>query len=227
MTVILLSVIAVLLTTQDQAAEVPTADAVVTRHVAARGGAEAWTDVTTYSRTQATLVNVASTWRRPATGRREGLRVDQSSAEFDHYEVRRFDGLLGTLESSREKRNLSADEVQELREDAAVSVELLAQKDLGIRIEGLDRTLLRGRPVWRLNALLPSGRRLTLFLDVETSLETARRVTVSAPDGSAMELTTRFADYRPVGKLLLPHSVNGAPATYRLNPELTADFFSR
>lgn len=227
MTAILLSVITVLLTTQGKATESPTAAALVARHIAARGGADAWSDVATYSRTQATLVHVASTWRQPAAGRHEGLRVEESSTEFDHYLVRRFDGVLGALRSPLEKRNLSAEEIQVLREDAAVSVELLAQTALGVKLWAPDRMVLGGRPVWRMNALLPSGRRLTLFLDIETSLETARRVTASAPDGSLEDVTTTFADYRPVGKLLFPHSVNGATATYKLNPELTADFFSR
>jgi hypothetical protein len=212
---------------QDKPADPPTAATLLARHVAARGGAAAWEEVTSLSRHQQTAVTVSTTWRRGKDGRPDQYRIAQESTEFEHWDARGYDGARAWLASSIETRPLSAEELQVVREDVAVPVELLAAKALGLKLQVIGPDTVQGKPVWKVSTKFPSGRVVMMFFDMKTWLEVARSRTAWSPDGEAVDVWTIFADYRPVNNILLPHSINGSTTSYAINTPLPDRFFSK
>jgi hypothetical protein len=206
----------------------PTVEEVLSAHVAARGGAEAWRVVTSLVRSQTNQqLTVETAWVRAAPGQPDRARMDQNSAEYGIGETRAFDGQTGWMQETAGLRQLSSVEVQELREDAAGMVELLAAKDLGLQVSMAGADSLDGRPVWKLAVNLRSGRKLMLWLDAKTWLEVGRSKVVTAPDGGAVEIWTALGDYRKVSGVELPHAINNSAATYKINVPLAESYFKK
>lgn len=163
---------------------------------------------------------------RAAAGRPDRVRIDQNS-QYRSGETRAFDGVTGWEQGESGLRQLSSAEVQELREDAAGMVELLAVKDLGLQVSMAGADSLDGKPVWKLAVSLRSGRKLTLWLDAKTWLEVGRSKLVATPDGATTEVWTTFGDYRKVNGLQLPYAINDAVATYRINVPIADSYFRK
>lgn len=205
----------------------PTVEQILIAHAVARGGADAWRAVTSFVRSQSgPIVTIETTWVRAAAGRTDRVRIDQNS-QYRSGETRAFDGETGWERGDSGLRQLSSAEVQELREDAAGMVELLAVKDLGLQVSMAGADSLRGRPVWKLAVSLRSGRKLTLWIDAQTWLEVGRSRQAATPDGATIEIWTAFGDYRKVDGLELPHTINDATATYKINVAVADSVFSR
>lgn len=205
----------------------PTIETLVAGHVAARGSAAAWNAVTSLQRHQRTAVSVDTAWRRAGGDRRDLLRVDQGSAEYDMFETRAFDGTRGWILGSRDDRWLSADEIQQLREDVAATVELLAAKELELTLSLAGSEMYQGALLWRVVGQFRSGRVLTFMLDAKTHLEVARVLTATAPDGTTREIWTEWGDYKMVNGIRFPHTANGRPVSYEVNKQIADDFFKK
>lgn len=223
-----LALLALFVLPQSPPPAVPRIDDLVAAHLAARGGAAAWTTVTSFVRRQTSgSLTVETAWRRAAAGRPDQMRLDQGSTEYNLYDTRGFDGTAGWTTGSNGPRLLTGAEVQQLREDVAATVELFAAKDLGLTLVLTGPDTYENAAVWRVRASFRSGREMTMLFDAKSWLEVARIRVLTAPDGSTAEIWTTFGDYREVAGLRLPHAMNDTTVTYQINVSLADDHFRR
>jgi hypothetical protein len=155
----------------------PTAEQIVGRHVAARGGLAAWSKVRTMlwvghidsAGASEPNLQFALQMKRPDKTRFEVSVQRQRS-------VRAFDGVHGwKLHTGREGRPevqpYTADELQFAREVPGIDAPLLDAQAKGatVALEGVDA--VDGRKAYRLGVTLPSGTHQHVWIDVETFLD--------------------------------------------------------
>jgi hypothetical protein len=95
-------------------------------------------------------------------------------------------------------------------------VELFVLDEIGLTLGPPMASEYAGTAAWRVAAKFRAGREMTMYFARATWLEIARVHRVTAPDGSTAEITFTLGDYRKVGGLLLPHDINGSPASYEI-----------
>jgi hypothetical protein len=98
----------------------------------------------------------------------------------------------------------------ELVNEADIEGPLVDYKAKGHEVALVGREKLDGKDVWRLRVTLKSGDAQDVLLDAQSYLElgTERRRVVR---GTEIELESRFRDYREVGGLMWPHTIEVGP----------------
>jgi thiol-disulfide isomerase/thioredoxin len=193
-----------------------TADDVVAKYIAATGGAEKWAGVHALAvSSRSPFFSFDAIWKKP-----DRLRIDVWSDASDDTDVRAFDGTTGWRLNSQEgataPRTMSAGEILEMR-DAFDMFELVDYKTKGHRIKLLGTAPINGQPAHKLELTRRNGEVRHLFLDQKTGLEVQRIRRARSPDGQDHEFVLPVGDYRPVGGLLLPHTVGEASRSYEVN----------
>jgi hypothetical protein len=217
-----------------------TVDEIVAKNAAARGGSPAWRAVRTL-RVSGTM-DVGKGMQVPF--RLELKRPRRMRLEFDFAgstTVQTWDGARGwklaPYLGRPEPEPLSEAEAVVAAGQAELDGPLLDYAAKGHRLELLGRETLAGRDTLKLALILAGGARRTVYVDVETGLETQ----VEAPRtlrGEEKILRTRFSDHRTVAGLVFPHvlesRLEGSPYSHRLtittvavNPEIADARFGR
>jgi hypothetical protein len=149
---------------------------------------------------------------------------------------RGFDGTAGWEKGPRGVRELGPDEINYLRRYPALYTDLKL-KDQFSRISFGGKPKIDGRDVYQLRATSISGKRESLFFDVETGLLVRRTTSTTTPVGTIPEQVD-FSDYRDVDGLKLPFTikVSSIDPTYsvvrkfteiKLNPSIDAKRFNK
>lgn len=200
----------------------PTADEVVARHLAARGGVEAWKQVKSVRRIyEIGGMTIAGLWAGDRT------RMDQFTD--DQSEVSATIGDTGWTQrpsDGQAARGLAGAEASDVRERAALGLELLLVRELKLKVAVAGEETLGRTTVIRVSIESPAGRRLSLLLDAKTWLEVARAHTANGPDG-AEQLTTEMGDYRPEGGILMPHQIGPGFVRYKINEPIDPGWFEK
>jgi outer membrane protein assembly factor BamB len=205
------------------AAEAPkpkpgSAEAVVARYVAARGGLERWREVDALE-----LRGIYATFshRNPFTlvrqrGDRSGdlYRFDFNVLGEEVTMARDADGpwlhitMLGAPEPSRLPGEIEVYRPQ-LHREATFGPALLGYREKGIGVKLLGPGEVDGRPTLDLEVTFPDGWQETWMLDAETHLEVAIDATIYDYTQMTDPLTRRtfFSDFREVEGLVIPHRV--------------------
>jgi outer membrane lipoprotein-sorting protein len=184
-----------------------TADELIAKNIAARGGLENLKAVKTMRLTgtmkggDQTLPSVLEL-KRPNMSR-WAFSLDGQNA------VQAFDGKTGwtwiPFAGQTEPQAMSDRESRDAELQADMDGPLVEYREKGSKIElvGHDPDLLPED--WKLKVTLKSGEVRYVYLDPKTFLQT---VTVSKReiDGVELEVRSEVGDYRKVGPLLLPHS---------------------
>jgi photosynthetic reaction center cytochrome c subunit len=118
---------------------------------------------------------------------------------------RGFDGTVGWEKSARGIRDLADGEVSYLRRYPALYTDIKL-KDQFSRVSFGGKQQIDGRDVYVLRATTTSGKRETLFFDVETSLLVRRSTSTTTPVGTIPEQVD-FADYKDVEGMKLPFTI--------------------
>jgi outer membrane lipoprotein-sorting protein len=198
-------------------------DQVVARYLQARGGLERiravqalrFTGRMTLGEVQAPLVVEL---KRPHRMRTEfevqGRKV-----------VRAFDGQKGwtilPVPGLDRPRLMPEDESREAREQADVDLSPLVDSVAkGYQVELLGRERLEAREAWKLLVRAADGSERTLFLDTRSALA-VRSEEKRLMDGKLLEFVTVIGDYRPVGGLVFPHSIEVGPRSGAERQQLT------
>jgi outer membrane lipoprotein-sorting protein len=184
-----------------------TADELIARNIAARGGLENLKAVKTMRLTgtmkagDQTLPSVLEL-KRPKMSRWE-FSLDGQTA------VQAFDGKTGWVwipfAGQAEPQAMSGREAEEAEQQADMDGPLVDFREKGSKVElvGHDPDF---RPEdWKLKVALKGGETRYVYLDAKTFLQTVT-VMKRELDGVELEIRSEVGDYRKVGPLLLPHS---------------------
>jgi hypothetical protein len=199
-----------------------TADEVVARHIAARGGVEAWQKIKSIRRTyEISGLTIEGLWAG------DRARMDQFAD--DRTEVSATDGTSGWTQRSWDGpagQTMTADAVKDVRERAALGFELFLVKELGLKVAVAGEEIYARAPVLRLSVDLPAGGRVSILLDAKTYLEVARLRVVNGSDGPE-ELAILVGDYRPEAGILMPHEIGPGYVRYKINEALDPTWFQK
>ncbi len=188
-----------------------TADELIEKNIAARGGLEKIRAVQSMR-----LTGKMTMGEETVPSVLELKRPNKSRWEFTiggRTAVQAFDGKSGwtimPFEGKTEPEEMSAEDEKEVEQQADMDGPLVDYKAKGSRIElvGHDPAL---RPEdWKLKVTLKSGEVRFVYLDSKTYLQTLSVMTRKL-DGSDVEIRSRISDYREVGGLMLPHSFSAS-----------------
>ncbi len=115
------------------------------------------------------------------------------------WKVSPFDGSLAPEPMDDEEARQTADQ-------ADIEGPLPDWKAKGHRVILVGKESLTGREVYKLEVTLRSGRVLHQYLDAGTFLP-VRSETTRLVRGRSIQVETTFDDYRAVGGVLFPHSI--------------------
>jgi hypothetical protein len=187
----------------------PSADEIVARNVAARGGLDAWRKVQTMvwmghvesARAPAPSMPFALEQKRPNKTR---LQIDAVGQRA----VRVFDGARGWKvlpgQGQPSVQPYTAPELKSAQAGHGIDGPLLdhAAKGNAVTLESLDE--LGGRRAYHLKVSLAKGGDEDVWVDTETWLEVRYDRMAEASSGGLRRVSVTYADYRDVDGLKLP-----------------------
>ena len=184
-----------------------TADELIAKNIAARGGLENLQAVQTMRLTGTmkagtdTLPSVLEL-KRPNKSRWEFTLEGQTAVEA-------FDGKGGwtwiPFAGQTEPQPMSDEESLDAEQQADVDGPLVDYKKKGSRVELLGHDPEFHPEDWKLKVTLKSGEVRFVYLDPKTYLQTVT-VLRRKLEGSEVEVRSEVGDYRKVGAVVLPHT---------------------
>ena len=212
------------------AAVAQTADEVVERHLAAIGGREALSRLTSRKSTgtvaistaAAELAGVVEVYAKPPNKARIVIRLDLTpvggTGEMIVQQI--FDGTTGyALNSLQGDSEMTGRQLANMRNNLFPSP-LLSYKDGGLRLELLPREPVNGRDAIVLKSSPAAGSPSRLYFDAETYMLVRVVTTIDAPQGGELEQTNDFSDFRVVDGVKVPFRVVNATALQTLTATL-------
>ncbi|MHB8726446.1 MAG: hypothetical protein ACYC9Z_13930 [Casimicrobiaceae bacterium] len=205
------------------------ADEVISRNVAARGGLEAWRNVTTMvwlghlqrGTREAPPVPFVMQLKRP---NRTRFELKEQFSQF----TRIFDGSHGWkvrpgADGRPETKAFSKEEADFARAEFVIDGPLIDYQSKGVTaaLDGIDTA--DGRKAYLLSLKLPSGGERKLWIDINTNLEIRSDRPATNPLKPGAPVSTYYRDYAPEGGLQIAHSIEtGAGGTGAESPGAAA-----
>lgn len=185
-----------------------TADELIAKNLAARGGADRLRAIETIRMTGTitfgdTASPISVEMRRPSQIREE-FQTQGTTV------VRAFDGTRGwQMEKSADKsqvRELAGGELDNIREEAenAIGGALLDYAKKGSKVEALGKDTFEGKPVYKLKITTSMGTTIMQYLDAATYLDIREEIERSA-NGKLVTITETVGDYREVDGIKFAH----------------------
>jgi hypothetical protein len=205
-------------------ASAPSADEMIAKHIAARGGLAALQAIKTLKMTGSmrpggfdVQLGFNETIARPGSVRMDatlqGLTLVQSYDGAGGWQIQPFQGR-------KDPEDLSADDAKALQEEADFEGPLIDAKAKGVGIENLGNVDVDGAPAWALRATLKNGDQLTYYLDPDAWL-TVRIVTRQLLRGAETLTQTDLGDYEKVAGVYFPFEVASGPKGSTVQQRIT------
>ncbi len=202
------------------------ADEMIAKHIAARGGLAALQAIKTLKMSGSMRpggfdVQLAydETIERPGK-----VRIDATIQGLTI--VQAYDGAAGwqiqPFQGRKDPETLSADDTKILQEEADFEGFLIDAKAKGARIESLGNVDVDGAPAWALRASLKNGDQLTYYLDPDAWL-TVRVVARQLIRGAETLTQTDYGDYEKVAGVYFPFEVASGPKGSTVQQRITYD----
>jgi outer membrane lipoprotein-sorting protein len=220
-----------------------TADQIVEKNIAARGGHEAWRAVQSLSMSGKmevggntnTELPFVTEMKRPRKTRIELQFAGQTAVQVydgaNGWKVRPFLGRKGA-------EPFSADELKQAAMQPDLDGPLFDYAARGghLELEGMDR--VEGREAYKLKLSQSSGNTMQVWVDAETFLESKVCGAPRRMDGKFREVATYMRDYRSTQGLVLPYvyetTVDGVKQSHKIkidsvvfNPKLADARFTK
>jgi len=202
-----------------------TLDALIARHVEARGGMERLEAIRTVRMTGRAIAGPG----REALVSREVRPPGRIRTEFSSQGVTSVYACDGTrcwfvdpLSGSYEAEPMAESDASLAIEQADLLGPLVGWQAKGHAVELLGKQTIDGREAYKLRLTLSGGGVRTDYLDAETAL-LVRRESTRTVAGRAVDLETTFSDFRPVGGVVFPHSVKSGAKGQPLLLELVVE----
>jgi len=207
-----------------------TAEEVVARNVAARGGLEAWHKIETMAwmgYIEHGTVSKSSP-QVPFVMQMKRPNLTRFELEDQITQVTRiFDGQHGwrirpASDGRPESRLFSPEEVKFSQAEYVIDGPLIDYRAKGVevKLDGVD--LIEGRKAYRLSLKLPSGAERKVWVDVRSNLEVRLDRPSTSPFGPGKPVSVYYRDYESEGGVELPHVIETV-ATPGGSPTETSD----
>ncbi len=204
----------------------PSADEIVARHLAARGGLAAIRAITT--------VQMIGSMRPPGfdaklayqelIARPGSVRIDATLQGLTV--VQAYDGAAGwqvqPFQGRKDAETVSADDLKSLQEEADFEDALIDYRAKGSVVSNLGRIDVDGAPTWALRVTLRNGDEQTYFIDPDAWL-TVRMVTLQKVRGAEVVTQTDYGDYEKVDGVYFPFEVASGPRGSSAQQRITYD----
>lgn len=205
-----------------ETARAQTADTVVDKYLAAIGGRDSMSKLTSRRSTGTVTISTPGgdvsgpieILLKSPNKSRAYMSLDLSAAGGGQVTIeQKFDGTTGyAVNSMQGEIEMSANQLDNLRNNVFPSP-LLNYKDTGLKIEVLPGVKIGGKDTVGLQVTPKAGSAIKMFFDPETYLLLRTVSTVNSPQmGGDIEQTSDFSDYRDVDGVKVPfHVVNSNP----------------
>jgi len=182
-----------------------TAESVIENYITAIGGRKNWSKVKNLDITMgATVQNMTLSLQ---------MKKMQPNLVITHITLNGamtmqkivFDGQKGKASGMQGNENLEGEKLAEIEESAAMLPEAnYLDGKTKLTLVGIEK--LNDQPAYVVNVVSPSGKKITEYYDVNTSLKVREITTVDGPQGEAAQITD-ISDYRNVKPgVLIPHA---------------------
>lgn len=188
------------------AASAQSADDIVSKNIAARGGLEKIKAIKSLKLTGKALIGggleapAVIQQTRPSNFRLDitfqGKNIIQAWDGSEGWSVNPFSGS-----STPEK--MSAEDTDDLKDQADFDGVLVEYKEKGHKVELVGKEDLEGSPVYKLKITLKGGGIQYNYIDADTYL-TLKESSKRTREGTEIEQETVFSDFKPVNGVLFP-----------------------
>ncbi len=209
---LLIAAVAFLLPIEQARAE--SANELVSKNLAARGGAEKLAAIASIQFTGKLVFpgDFELTYRETRV-RKNGAALYGSSIQGLTL-VQGYDGKVGwrinPFEGRRDAERMSQDDTRALADDATIEGPLLSAKTRGSTVSYLGREDFEGTDTYKLRVNDRSGAEYVYFLDPDTYLE-IRVVETRKLRGARQVTVTEYGDYERVNGVYFPFAVESGP----------------
>lgn len=201
------------------AAGAQTADELVAKNLAARGGAAQLAAIhTIVSRGELRFPGDFKLAYKESRSRLDGkpgdsaVRIDASLQGLTL--VQAYDGAnawrINPFEGRRDAERMGADETRELADEGSIDGALLSARVKGSQVDYLGREDIDGTDAYKLRVTQPDGTIFTYWLDPDALLE-IRILEHRTIRGAEKETETDLGDYERVGGVYFPFSITSGP----------------
>ena len=200
-------------------AEAQTADDLVAKNLAARGGADRLAAIhTMVSRGEMRfpgdfkLAYKETQSRLGSPGDSSAVRIDAAIQGLDI--IQAYDGTGGwrvnPLEGRKDAEHMGADESRELADDGSIDGALLAARARGSQVDYLGREDIDGTDAYKLRVTQRDGTVWTYYLDPDVFLE-IKILERRSIRGAEKETESDLGDYERVAGVYFPFSIASGP----------------
>jgi outer membrane lipoprotein-sorting protein len=202
-------------------ARAQTADEIVNKHLAAVGGREALSKITTRRATGTVALSSAmgdlrgtiEIIQKTPNKTHTLLQIDLSAMGAPPLRIEQFfDGSSGfVMNSMQGDAEMPARQAENARNNAFPSM-LMSYKEKGIALEVLPKSTINGHDAIGLKATPKGGSPIRVYFDAQTYLLLQSVVTIDPGDGNPVEQTSDSSDYRTLDGIKVAfHVVNKNP----------------
>ena len=107
-------------------------------------------------------------------------------------------------------QELQGRQAQNIIRQGEFSGPLVNYQEKGLQVELKGTEEFEGTAVFKLKMSGKDGQTFFTYLDTQYYMEIKRVVKRSGPDGTEMEITTLFSDYKPVNGVMIAHALETA-----------------
>ncbi|HXZ21028.1 MAG TPA: hypothetical protein VEG63_13840 [Candidatus Acidoferrales bacterium] len=192
-------------------ASAQTADEIIAKNLAARGGIERLRAIRSMVMTE----SASTPDGKGAPLKLLMLRPDRIREELavgPGRSIKAFDGQSGWTQNPGPRgttvRPLTGGDLQELRDDAENAIDgvLADYASKGSRVELAGTQTVDGRQCYKLKVTLHTGHTQYQYIDTRTYLE-VRQDLLGTTDGKPSAIEQTLSDYRSEGGVLFPHTI--------------------
>lgn len=178
-------------------------DAIVAKHIAALGGADALRATKTMSYVVSVDTGGKKLMKKTSFARPGKMRVD---VESEAGKVSKgFDGTVAWIKKADGAAvAMSAEDTAAMKAHADFDEPLLDHAKRGIAVKLIGRSEVAGTPVYEFDLVMPNGDKERLAIDAATFLPLQRTVTMKK-DGKATAAVIQFGDFKKVQGRMVNH----------------------
>lgn len=187
----------------------PSVDELIAKNIEARGGMEKMKAVQTIRMTgkmtmgQGMEAPMMMEMKRPKAMRMEFTFQGMTG-------IQAYDGKAGwqvmPFGGKKDPEPMSAEDLQEADENADIDGPLVDYKSKGYTVELVDKEKVEGSDAWKLKVDMKNGAVRYVYLDADTMLE-IKNEGKRMIRGSEVEFESTIGDYKEVGGLMFPYSI--------------------
>ncbi len=174
-----------------------TADEIVSKHIEAIGGADAWRKVTSIRQEGTMQVQGADVTVARTVLHGKGTRQDISLGGMNGYSIMTPTAGWNFMpfQGQTQPEPMTAEDIKEGQQDMDAQDELVDYKDKGTTVELLGKDDVDGTECYKLLVTFKSGKSESLFID-PASYHIIRQVAKQKANGQEMDITTNFSNYQ-------------------------------